>query len=63
MIFQEEGAMGNLALLPLIPPKDLTVMIEGPAALITAERGEETSSKIGDSRQSSIRTVSNKRLT
>jgi hypothetical protein len=59
MTSQEEGALENLVLLPLIPPKDLTVMIEGPAALITAERGEETSNQIGD-RQSSIRTVSNK---
>jgi hypothetical protein len=39
MISQEEEALGNLDLLPLIPPKDLTVMIEGPAGLITVGRG------------------------
>jgi hypothetical protein len=59
MISQEEGALGNLDHLPLIPPKDLTVMIEGPAGLITVGRGEETSRLTGGS-QSSIRTVSSK---
>jgi len=59
MISQEEGALQNLVLLPLIPPKDLAVMIEGLAALITVEREEETTNQIGG-RQSSIRTVSSK---
>jgi hypothetical protein len=56
---QEEGAWGNLDLLPLIPPKDLTVMTEDLVALITVGRGEEISSQIGG-HQSSIRTVSSK---
>ena len=59
MISQEKGALRNLVLLPLILPKDLTVMKEGPADLITVERGEETSNQIGG-RQSSIRIVSSK---
>ena len=59
MISQEEGALRSLVLLPPIHPKDLTVMIEGLAAIITVERGEETTSQKGE-HQSSIRTVRNK---
>jgi hypothetical protein len=59
MISSEEGALENLDLLPLIPPKDITVMIEDPAGLIIVGRGEETSRLIGGC-QSSIRKVSSK---
>jgi hypothetical protein len=59
MISQEEEAKRSLVLLPLIHPKDLTVMIEGLAAIFTVERGEETTSQTGE-HQSSIRTVRNK---
>jgi hypothetical protein len=59
MISSEEGALENLDLLPLIPPKDLTVMIKDPAGLIIVGRGEETS-RLKGGRQSSIRTVSSK---